>query len=205
MKKGVKVLIGIIIALIIIIVGVFAVYYISFKPNTETVSVATASESSANAVLQKFTPEYIENNAKNLGNGKKEISLSSDELSNLVAYTVSQSPSISKYVTGVKIQPENDNEVDMYVTGDLKGVSSQAKLTFEVENKNGQTVLEYESGKVGFISIPENELFSRLHDNNYITVNSLDGTIAINPTAISGQTIAGMRVSNSNLNIIFNS
>lgn len=205
MRKGTKVLIGIIIAIIVILVGLFAVYYVSFKPHTETASVATANESSANAVLQKFTPEYIAQNAKDLGNGKKEITLSSDELSNLVAYTVSQSPSISKYVTGVKIQPENDNEVDMYVTGDLKGVSSQAKLTFEIENKNGQTVLEYESGKVGFISIPENELFSRLHDNNYMTVDSLNGTIAINPAAISGQMISGMNVSNSNLNIIFNS
>lgn len=205
MKKGVKVLIGIIIALIIIIVGVFVVYYISFKPNTKTVSVATASESSANAVLQKFTPEYIENNAKNLGNGKKEISLSSDELSNLVAYTVSQSPSISKYVTGVKIQPENDNEIDMYVTANVKGVSSQAKLTFEIEKEDGQTVLDYESGNVGFISISENELFSRLRNNNYITVDGQNGTIAINSSAISGQMIAGMNVSNSNLNIIFNS
>lgn len=204
MKKGTKVLIGIIIAIIVIVVGVFAVYYVSFKPHTETVSVATANESNANTVLQKFTPEYIAQNAKNIGNGKKEITLSSEELSNLAANTVAQSSSISKYVTGVKIQPEKDNEVDMYVTGNLKGVSSQAKLEFKVEDKNGQTALEYESGKVGFISIPKKEIFNRLHDNNYITVDSQNGTITINPNAISGQTIAGIKANDSKLHIIFN-
>lgn len=202
MRKGPKIIIGIIIAILVIVGGIFAVYYISFKPAENTTSVGTASEAQANSVAQKFSPQNIEKEAVSVGDGNKEVSLTGQELSNVVAYAVSKEPSVSKYVTGVKVQPENDNKIAVYATGQLKGVESQAKLDFKVISENGKTMLKYDGGKVGFISIPESELFNRLHDNSYITVDKQNGTITVNPNAISGQTIDGINVDSSNLNVI---
>ncbi|MGL5648402.1 MAG: hypothetical protein ACRDDY_11160 [Clostridium sp.] len=203
MKKGGKVIIGIVIAIIIIVVAIFAVYYISFRPKASTTLVNTASSEMANASLNKLTPEYINTNGAVLPNGNKQVTLSGEELSNIAAYEVSQSPSISKYVTGVKVEPNGNNEIDVYVTGELGGVSSQAKLEFEVQNQQGNVVLEYEDGKVGFVDIPESKLFDRLRDNSYIKVNRANDSIAINSNAINGQTLVGMNVNGSNLNLEF--
>lgn len=205
MRKGPKIVIGIIIAIVIIIVGIFGIYFVSFKPSVDTTSVATANEEQANSVVKKFTSQSISQNAVDVGNGKKEVSLTTQELSNVVAYAVSKEPSVSKYVTGVKVQPEDNNKIAVYATGNLKGVSSQAKLNFTISNDNGQTTLQYNGGKVGFVSIPESELFDKIHDNDYITVNKQNGTITINPDAISGQTIDSINANSSKLNVILKS
>lgn len=203
MKKGSKIIIGVIIAIVVIIVVAFAVYYISFRPKMKTTSTSTVNVQSVDGSLNKLTPEYINTKAKTLVSGNKEVSLSQNELTNMVAYGVANSPSVSKYVTGVKVEPKGNDEMDVYVTGNLHGVSSQAKLEFEVHNVGGHVVLEYEDGKVGFVEIPEKELFNRLHDNNYITVNRIDDSISINPNIINGQTLVGMNVDKSNLNLVF--
>lgn len=205
MRKGPKIIIGIIIAIVIIIVGIFGIYFVSFKPSVSTTSVATANAQEADSVAQKFTPQSIEKNATNVGDGKKEVSLSTQELSNVVAYAVSKQPTASKYVTGVKVQPEEGNKIAVYTTGKVKGVSSQAKLNFNISNDNGQTTLHYDSGKVGFVSIPKSELFDEIHDNEYIKVNKQDGTITINPNAINGQAIDEISANGSKLNVILKS
>ncbi|MGL4741273.1 MAG: hypothetical protein ACRC41_10770 [Sarcina sp.] len=202
MRKGPKIIIGIIIAIIIIVIAAFGVYYVSFKPSVSTTPVSAVSQSQVDSVTQKFNPQNIAQNATDLGNGKKQVSLTPEDLSNVAAYAVAKEPSVAKYVTGVKVQPENGNKVAVYVTGKVKGVSSQAKLNFNVVNQNGQTTLQYDGGKVGFVSIPESELFEKLHDNNYITVNKQSGTVTINPNLISGQQIDSINANSANLNVI---
>ncbi|MGL5767206.1 MAG: hypothetical protein ACRCX8_16355 [Sarcina sp.] len=204
MRKGPKIIIGIIIAIVIIIVAGFGVYYFSFKPSVSTTPVSAVTEAQINSVTQKFNPQNIAQNATNLGNGKKQVSLTPEDLSNVAAYAVSKEPSVAKYVTGVTVQPENNNQVAVYVTGKLKGVSSQAKLNFNILNENGQTTLQYDGGKVGFISIPQSELFEKLHDNNYITVNKQNGTIVLNPNLINGEQIDSINANSANLNVILN-
>lgn len=198
-----KIIVGIIIAIVIIVVAALAVYFVAFTPKVQTTSINAVNEQEIQGIAQKFSPEALASNIQTV-NGKKEISLTTEDLSNIAAYAVSKSPSASKIITGVKVQPEGNNVV-LYATGKLKGVSSQAKLTFNVTDQNGQPTLKYDNGKVGFITIPESEVLSKIPNNQYVTVNPQSGTITVNPDAISGHTIEGINTNNSNLNLVLGS
>ncbi|WP_297522378.1 hypothetical protein [uncultured Clostridium sp.] len=201
-----KILIGIIIAILIIIGVLFGIYFAAFRPSVETTSVADAGQINISSIAQKFTPQDI---VKSIGintndiNGTKTVKLNSKDLSNLAAYAVSKSPAATKYVTGVKVEPKG-KKLDLYLTTKVHGVPSQAKLIFNVKSENGKGVLHYDSGKVGFIPIPQSILFDKLRDNGYITVNKNNGTITINPAAEKGLNIAKMNISNSELNLELN-
>ncbi|MGL5614727.1 MAG: hypothetical protein ACRDD2_00620 [Sarcina sp.] len=201
--KGMKILVGIIIAIVIIVIAGFAVYFVAFTPKVKTTSINAVNQQAVQNVTQKFSPEALANNVQTV-NGKKQISLTTEDLSNVAAYAVSKSSSASKIITGVKVQPEGNNVV-VYATGKLKGVSSQAKITFNVTDQNGQPTLKYDSGKVGFISIPESEVLSKIPNNQYVTVNPQSGTITVNPDAIAGHTIEGINTNDSNLNLVLGS
>ncbi|MGL4759871.1 MAG: hypothetical protein ACRC6T_03340 [Sarcina sp.] len=203
MKKGPKIFIGIIIFIAIVIAILVGIYYAEFRPKVETTAVSGVSEVSVSSVAQKFTPQSIGINTKDLKENK-DVKLNSKDLSNLAAYAVSKSPSASKYITGVKVQPAKDNKLDVYLTGKVKGVESQAKLTFNVKSENGKGVLHYDGGKVGFISIPQSMIFDKLRDNGYINVNKQTGDITINSTTANGLNIDNMHVSNSELNLALN-
>ncbi|MGL4450909.1 MAG: hypothetical protein ACRCTZ_06940 [Sarcina sp.] len=197
MGKGAKILIGIIIVILILIGVLAGVYYISFRPSVKTTAVNGASIAT---VEQKFNPQELGLNANSI-NGKKDVQLNSQDLSNLAAYAVSKSPSASKYITGVMVEPIAGNKLNVYVTGKLKGISSQAKLIFNVKSENGNGVLHYDGGKVGFISIPQSVVFDKLRNNGYVTVNDQTGDITINSTNINGANINNMSVNNSGLNL----
>ncbi|MGL5574993.1 MAG: hypothetical protein ACRDCW_05485 [Sarcina sp.] len=197
MGKGAKILIGIIIVILILIGVLAGVYYISFRPSVKTTAVNGASIAT---VEQKFNPQELGLNANSI-NGKKDVQLNSQDLSNLAAYAVSKSPSASKYITGVMVEPIAGNKLNVYVTGKLKGISSQAKLIFNVKSENGNGVLHYDGGKVGFISIPQSVVFDKLRNNGYVTVNDQTGDIIINSSNINDANINNMSVNNSGLNL----
>lgn len=200
MGKGAKVLIGVII-FIALVIGILAgVYYVSFRPSVATTSVNGVSETSVATIAQKFNPEQLGIQVTNI-QGKKNVQLNSQDLSNLAAYAVSKSPAASKYITGVKVEPTTGNKLNVYVTGKTHGISSQAKLVFNVKSENGKGVLHYDGGKVGFISIPQSVIFDKLKDNGYISVNKETGNITINSANANGININGMHVSNSELNL----
>ncbi|MGL4655218.1 MAG: hypothetical protein ACRCWM_04930 [Sarcina sp.] len=203
MGKGAKILIGIIVVIVILIGILAGVYYTSFRPSVKTTPVSGASETSVATVAQKFSPAQLGISANDV-QGKKDVKLNSQDLSNLAAYAVSKSPSASKYITGVKVEPTTGNKLNVYVTGQVHGVSSQAKLTFNVKSENGKGVLHYDGGKVGFISIPQSAIFDKLKDNGYISVNNQTGDVTINSADANGININGMHVSNSELNLELN-
>ena len=203
MKKGPKIIIGIIIFIALVIAILVGMYYASFKPSVQTTPVSSANVVSVSSVAQKFTPQSVGINTSDMS-GKKDVKLNSKDLSNLAAYAVSKSPSASKYITGVKVEPTKDNKVNVYLTGKTHGVSSQAKLTFNVKSENGKGVLHYDGGKVGFIPIPQSVIFDKLRDNGYINVNKQTGNITINSATANGMDIKNMHISNSELNIEMN-
>lgn len=201
MGKGKKILIGIIIAIIIIVLAIIGTYYIAFKPKVETAPITQMTQVDKITIANKF--KAVEDIAKSGVKKQANVELTSPELTTMAAEVVSKSPTAKKYITGVKVATDK-NHLVLYVTGALNKVSSQAKINFTVKSENGNAVLHYEGGKVGFINIPESEILSRIPNNNYITVDKQDGDIIINPKEKDGLNISDMKINKSNLNIQFN-
>lgn len=203
MKTGKKILIGIISIIVILIIIICGVYFVSFRPKVETTPVNGTVHINPISIAKKFIPSDIKISNEGIS-ATSDVKLTSPELTNLAAYAISKSPTATKYVTGVKVDTDDNNKLVVYVTGKLNNIPSQAKVDFSVQSKDGSAVLHYDGGKVGFISIPKSLIFSKLRDNNYIQVNENDGDITINPQKIKGLNIKSISVNKSDLDLQLN-
>lgn len=202
MGKGKKILTSIIIIIVVLILAIVGIYYVSFRPKVETTPVSANVPVNVAAIAKKFVPSDISLSSNGIS-ATSNVKLTSPELTNLAAYAVSKSPSATKYITGIKVSPENNN-LDVYVTGKLDNVSSQAKLTFSVKSQDGSAVIHYEGGKVGFLSIPQSLIFDKLKSNDAITVDKAKGDIIVNVEKLKGLSVTNMSVNNSELDIDLN-
>lgn len=200
MKKALIWILSIIIILVIAIIGL---YYISFRPKIETTPVNGTVKVNTFEIAKKFIPSDIHLDRQGI-DATSNINLTQDELTNLAAYAVSKSSDITKYVTGLKVITADNNNLIVYITGQLSNISSQARVDFNIKSENGCAVLKYEGGKIGFLPIPESLIFNNLQSNDYIQVNKQDGTITINPKNIKGLNITHLSSDNSGLNLQLN-
>lgn len=200
MKKGKKILIGTISTIVILIIIIIGIYFISFKPKVETTPITGTDEVNPTAIAKDFDSSDIKI-TKDEVTGTSNVKLTSPELTNLVAYAISKSPAATKYVTGVKVDTDNNNKLAVYVTGEVNNISSQAKIDFSIKSQDGSAVLHYDGGKVGFIPIPKSAVFSKLESNGYIQVNKDNGDITINPKDMAGLNIENISVNESELDL----
>lgn len=201
LKKGIKIVIGVIIFVIVIIALFIGIYYTQISPRVDTTPINNV-QINVNEIVKKFIPQDIDISLNGIS-AKSNVKLDSKELTDMAAYAISKSPSASKYVKGIKVEP-NGNNLNLYVTVAYKGIPAQAKLVFSVQSVNGNGVLKYDYGSVGFISIPKNIIFDSLDSNEYISINKQDASITISTDKLKGIKIGGMSINGSNLEIDLN-
>ncbi|MGL4990921.1 MAG: hypothetical protein ACRC57_07150 [Sarcina sp.] len=198
MKKGTKIFIGIIIFIVVVIALLIGIYYTQISPSVDTTPINNA-QVNVNEIAKKFIPQDIDISLNGIS-AKSNVQLSSKELTDMAAYAISKSPSAAKYVEGIKVEP-NGNNLVLYITAAYKGIPAQAKVVFSVQSVNGNGVLKYDYGNVGFISIPKSIIFNNLDSNEYISINKQDGSITINTDKLKGIKIGNMSINGSNLEI----
>lgn len=198
-----KFIIGILVFILILILGGFCIYNFSFKPQVEVTSLDSPSTLTEWDLAKKFIPKDIDFSLSGLS-ATSDTNFSDADLTSLFIAVIKNDPNLAEYVTGLQVNMENNNTIDIYVNLKYKNIPIQAHLIFNCMAVNGKGILHYESGKVGFISIPKDTLFSQAKDNDIFQFNKTEGDIILSFPSIKYLNVRDMSSTMNNLNIKFN-
>ncbi|MGL5416531.1 MAG: hypothetical protein ACRDAU_12780 [Clostridium sp.] len=197
-----KVVIGIIIFILVVILSTFAVYEFSFKPKVPVTSSNSVVSLTEWNLTKKFLPKDINLSLSQIS-ATSDTNFTSEELTELFIAVVQESPELSQYVQGLQVKIDDNNKIELYVNILYKSIPVQAHLIFNCTAINGKGILHYDSGNIGFISIPQNLLFQNAQNNNIFQFDKSEGNIILSFPSIKNLDVQSMTTSNDNLNIKF--
>ncbi|GAA0785454.1 hypothetical protein [Hathewaya limosa] len=203
MNKSKKV----IFSLLGIIIGVMALigiaYYSFFYPKTSVKSINSDITLNDKSLLKKFIPNDLKFSLKEI-DVKSNTYFTEDEITDLLIVTIDQNPKLKELIQGLKVKIENEN-INVYSHIKYKGIPIEAKLNFTAESKDGKGILHYKKGKIGFMSIPKETIFSDLEDTPILKFHKSKGDILLSFEELQGLKIKVTKITTENkkINITF--
>ena len=176
-KNKSKVILIPIIILIVIILGAFSLYQFSFKPKVPVTPITSEIKVDPLEVALKLIPNDLNFSLKEIVT-KSNIELSDDDLTNLAILAIQNDPNINDKIEGLKVLIDG-KYLNLYIQFKYLNIPLEAKLTFSCFSKNGNGILHYEGGKLGFININKNIIFNNLTSNNAIDVDKANSDIIL--------------------------
>lgn len=176
-KNKSKVILIPIIILIVIILGAFSLYQFSFKPKVPVTPITSEIKVDPLELALKLIPNDLNFSLKEIVT-KSNIELSDDDLTNLAILAIQNDPNINDKIEGLKVLIDG-KYLNLYIQFKYLNIPLEAKLTFSCFSKNGNGILHYEGGKLGFININKNIIFNNLTSNNAIDVDKANSDIIL--------------------------
>lgn len=176
-KNKSKVILIPIIILIVIILGAFSLYQFSFKPKVPVTPITSEIKVDPLEVALKLIPNDLNFSLKEIVT-KSNIELSDVDLTNLAILAIQNDPNINDKIEGLKVLIDG-KYLNLYIQFKYLNIPLEAKLTFSCFSKNGNGILHYEGGKLGFININKNIIFNNLTSNNAIDVDKANSDIIL--------------------------
>lgn len=176
-KNKSKVILIPIIILIVIILGAFSLYQFSFKPKVPVTPITSEIKVDPLEVALKLIPNDLNFSLKEIVT-KSNIELSDVDLTNLAILAIQNDPNINDKIEGLKVLIDG-KYLNLYIQFKYLNIPLEAKLTFSCFSKNGNGILHYEGGKLGFINIDKNIIFNNLTSNNAIDVDKANSDIIL--------------------------
>lgn len=176
-KNKSKVILIPIIILIIIILGAFSLYQFSFKPKVPVTPITSEIKVDPLELALKLIPNDLNFSLKEIVT-KSNIELSDVDLTNLAILAIQNDPNINDKIEGLKVLIDG-KYLNLYIQFKYLNIPLEAKLTFSCFSKNGNGILHYEGGKLGFININKNIIFNNLTSNNAIDVDKANSDIIL--------------------------
>lgn len=198
-SKAFKVIISIIVVILIIVFGSLFTYEAYFAPKVPVTSIDTTIEVNPLELALKLLPNKVDLSL----NGVKvnsNIELTENQLTDFAILAIQNNQEVQKFVNGLKFNI-NNNKVTLYVKFTYGGIPLEAQLNFNCLSQNGQAIIHYESGNIGFIKIPASVIFNRLKSNEFITVYPNDQNIALNFKSVKNISINSFTVNGNKLDI----
>ncbi|BFK81424.1 hypothetical protein I3900191A7_15690 [Clostridium baratii] len=198
LKRG---FIAFLITILTILLLIFLTYKISFAPKVKVIPIDSRVELNSKALIKKFIPKDIDLSL----NGIKlnsNVSLSEEEITGLILNSVDKNILIDNNVTGINTVINGD-ELFLYINFEYKGIPLQAVLNFNTYAKNGNAILHYNYGKVGFINISKSYLSNLIENNSILKVDNDNNNITLSLSKDYGIFIDDTYFKDSSLNIKF--
>ncbi|MBS6043503.1 MAG: hypothetical protein KIA08_12515 [Clostridium baratii] len=198
LKRG---FIAFLITILTILLLIFLTYKISFAPKVKVIPIDSRVELNSKALIKKFIPKDIDLSL----NGIKLnsiVSLSEEEITGLILNSVDKNILIDNNVTGINTVINGD-ELFLYINFEYKGIPLQAVLNFNTYAKNGNAILHYNYGKVGFINISKSYLSNLIENNSILKVDNDNNNITLSLSKDYGIFIDDTYFKDSSLNIKF--
>lgn len=180
---------------------IFLTYKISFAPKVKVIPIDSNIELNSKSLIKKFIPKDIDLSL----NGIKlnsNVSLSEDEITGIILNSVDKNALIDNNVTGINTLI-NENELFLYINFEYKGIPIQAVLNFNTYAKNGNAILHYNYGKIGFINISKSYLSNLIENNSILKVDDENNNIILSLSKNYGILIDETYFKDSSLNIKF--
>lgn len=196
MKKFFGTIISIIVIVLIIAGGA---YYIYFYPKTEVKSIDSNISINQLQILKKFIPDNANISFKKMSIDS-DVKFSEEEITDLAIVAIKDIEGIKEAVTGILVDIEND-EIKLVVDAKYKSVPVEIDLIFSCRNEDGNAILHYKKGSIGFISISKEKILGSIEENKWIKVDKEKGDIIVTLDAIDGLEITDVKAEKDNVEL----
>lgn len=197
--KAFKIIISIIIIILITIGGTFFTYKSYFAPKVPVTSINSTIEVNPLELALKLIPKNVDFSLGEIS-ANSNIEFTENDLTNFAILAIQQNQHLKDIVTGLKFVISN-NTITLYVQFKYSGIPFEAKLNFSCLANNGEAIIHYESGKIGFINIPSSLLFKYLKSNEFINIYPNDSNIALKFAGAKNISINSFKINGNKLSI----
>lgn len=198
LKRG---FIAFLITILTISLLIFLTYKISFAPKVKVIPIDSKVELNSKTLIKKFIPKDIDLSLNGI-KFNSNVSLNEEEITGIILNSVDKNILIDNNVTGINTVI-NADQLFLYINFEYKGIPLQAVLNFNTYAKNGNAILHYNYGKVGFINISKSYLSNLIEDNSILKVDNENNNITLSLSKDYGIFIDDTYFKNSSLNIKF--
>ncbi|MGL4569609.1 MAG: hypothetical protein ACRCVJ_00920 [Clostridium sp.] len=188
------------ISILSIVLLLFLTYKISFEPKTPVVSINSNLELNSKSLIKKFIPNDIDLSLKGV-KFNSDVSLNEEELTSIILNSLDKTTLSKNNIEGINILIRGD-QLFFYLDFRYKNIPLQAVLNFDTYAKDGDAILHYNYGKIGFINIPEKYIKNILEENQILHFDK-DNNLIISLHRGYGIYIDDTKLDNSSLNIKF--
>lgn len=195
-------LISFILSLLFLIGCTFLVYKLSFAPKGTVTLLTEASPIDNRELLKKFIPNDINFSIKEIA-VSSNTSFSSGELTNLAVNTLKDNVDNINYLEGVDLSFE-DNLLKVKSHINYRGIPLECNLFFSVKAIDGNGVIKFEKGKLGFISLDPDSFMEYIPQSDFLTLDSQENEIIISLKKDMNIEITEMYINEDNLILNFN-
>lgn len=197
MKKFLKIILCLLLIIIILVGGV---YYFFFYPKVDVKPLSSDINLDNIDLTKKLLPNDLNITMKNI-NIDTEAKYSDDNITDILILSLNKNNNSSNFIEGIKTSI-NQNTLTIYMTLKYNSIPLQGKLIFSAHSKDGKGVFHYESGKLGFIDISKEKLFSMLnHDSDIIQIDKNSGDIVMSLKNFKTFSIKSIKLDDGNLSI----
>ena len=107
---------------------------------------------------------------------------------------------IKENINGILVDIEN-NEIKLIVNAKYKFIPVEINLMFDCRSEDGDAVLHYKKGNIGFISISKEKIFQGIKENKWIKIDKENGDIIVTLDTIDGLEITDVKAEKDNIEL----
>ncbi|MGL5152218.1 MAG: hypothetical protein ACRC7N_16810 [Clostridium sp.] len=202
-SKTSKILLILLCVVLVVFLLMFVTYKVSFAPKSTVTPISTKVEINNKELIKKFLPDNFSLSLKEIY-VESTTSFSDRELTELFILALSESPEAMEFVDGLRVSIVN-GKIDILLHINFNGIPLECNLTFTAMAKDGMGIFHYESGKVGFIDIKKDWIFSNIaiEDNSIISVDKASGDLILAFDGIKQLEVRNVSTFKNELNITF--
>ena len=196
MKKLLGTILSVIVLVSIIVGGV---YYIYFYPQTEVKSLDSDISINQLEILKRFIPNNTSFSLNKIS-VDSDVKFSEDEITDFAILAVRNIEDIKDNITGILINIEKD-EIKLVVDAKYKSIPVELNLVFNCRSEDGNAVLHYKKGSVGFFSISKDKILKNIVENKWLKVDESRGDIIVTLDSIDGLEITNVTTDKDNIEL----
>lgn len=187
--------------LFVIILALGITYYSYFYPKTDVKPLNSTVVIDKGYMIKKFLPDKFNLSLKEVF-VEATTSFSEDEITDFFILAFNQTPGLKENITGLRAKIEDDT-INLYIHLKYKSLPVEAKLTFTGESIDGKGVFHYKEGKLGFLNVPKDRIFSDLQDTSIVQFDKENGNIILSFETIKQLDIRNVTIKNNEVNLVF--
>ena len=196
MKKLLGTILSVIVLVSIIVGGV---YYIYFYPQTEVKSLDSDISINQLEILKRFIPNNTSFSLNKIS-VDSDVKFSEDEITDFAILAVRNIEDIKDNITGILINIEKD-EIKLVVDAKYKSIPVELNLVFNCRSEDGNAVLHYKKGSVGFFSVSKDKILKNIGENKWLKVDESRGDIIVTLDSIDGLEITNVTTDKDNIEL----
>lgn len=197
MKKISKIILCLLLITIILVGGI---YYFYFYPKEDVKPLSSTINLDNLDLTKKLLPNDLNITMKNI-NIDTEAKYSDANITDILILSLNKNSKSINFIEGIKASINKSN-ITVYITLKYSSIPVQGRLIFSAHSKDGKGIFHYESGKIGFIDISKEKLFSLLNrESDIIQIDKNAGDIVMSLKNFKTFSIKSVTLDNESLSI----